>query len=276
MGENIRLTIGEFSRFCQVTVKTLRHYERMKLLVPHEVDEWTGYRYYIVSQMQQLNAILRLKEMGFSLEDVRDLFDEGTHQPSMLPIYSFNVEYEKEYKAEDIDIEYCEQVEEMMPNTELITFKRLPAIPKAVCMKCYGPYRFYQHFAEILRYIDENGYRVSGLYRTQYVEGLYCAACRKYRNDKCPGCQNHEEWPSGWLKRCSIRKCCFGHDQHTCADCPLDVGHCLIYNSFISRVFGYLFNSDRAACIRYIRRYGEQAFADRMTLNEQMTMKRKK
>lgn len=41
MTKNIRLTIGEFSRFCQVTVKTLRHYERMKLLVPHEVDEWT-------------------------------------------------------------------------------------------------------------------------------------------------------------------------------------------------------------------------------------------
>lgn len=80
---NDRLTIGEFSRFCQVTVKTLRHYERMKLLVPSEVDEWTHYRYYNVSQLQQLNGILRLKEMGFSLEEVRELQDEGTNQPSM-------------------------------------------------------------------------------------------------------------------------------------------------------------------------------------------------
>lgn len=80
---NNRLTIGEFSRFCQVTVKTLRHYERMKLLVPSEVDEWTRYRYYNVSQLQQLNGILRLKEMGFSLEEVRELQDEGTNQPSM-------------------------------------------------------------------------------------------------------------------------------------------------------------------------------------------------
>ena len=30
----------------QVTVKTLRHYETKKLLIPDEVDEWTGYRYY--------------------------------------------------------------------------------------------------------------------------------------------------------------------------------------------------------------------------------------
>ena len=80
---NDKLTIGEFSRFCNVTVKTLRHYERMKLLVPSEVDEWTHYRYYNVSQLQQLNGILRLKEMGFSLEEVRELQDEGTNQPSM-------------------------------------------------------------------------------------------------------------------------------------------------------------------------------------------------
>lgn len=80
---NDRLTIGEFSRFCQVTVKTLRHYERMRLLVPSEVDEWTHYRYYNVSQMQQLNSILRLKEMGFSLDEVRELQDEGTQSPTV-------------------------------------------------------------------------------------------------------------------------------------------------------------------------------------------------
>ena len=80
---NDKLTIGEFSRFCNVTIKTLRHYERMKLLVPSEVDEWTHYRYYNVSQLQQLNGILRLKEMGFSLEEVRELQEEGTNEPSI-------------------------------------------------------------------------------------------------------------------------------------------------------------------------------------------------
>ena len=41
-----KLKIGEFSRLMQVTVKTLRHYETKGLLMPYEVDEWTGYRYY--------------------------------------------------------------------------------------------------------------------------------------------------------------------------------------------------------------------------------------
>ena len=42
-----RYKIGEFSRMMQVTVKTLRHYEQKGLLLPSEVDQWTGYRYYI-------------------------------------------------------------------------------------------------------------------------------------------------------------------------------------------------------------------------------------
>ena len=42
----MKLKIGEFSQMMQVTVKTLRHYEQKGLLLPDEVDEWTGYRYY--------------------------------------------------------------------------------------------------------------------------------------------------------------------------------------------------------------------------------------
>ena len=65
--ELTKLKIGEFSKMMQVTVKTLRHYEQMGLLLPAEVDEWTGYRYYTLEQMQRLNGILKLKDMGFAL-----------------------------------------------------------------------------------------------------------------------------------------------------------------------------------------------------------------
>ena len=42
MSYRTKLKIGEFSRLMQVTVKTLRHYETKELLMPDEVDEWTG------------------------------------------------------------------------------------------------------------------------------------------------------------------------------------------------------------------------------------------
>ena len=43
--------IGEFSRLCRVTVRALRHYEKIKLLVPEIIDYSTGYRYYSVMQL---------------------------------------------------------------------------------------------------------------------------------------------------------------------------------------------------------------------------------
>ena len=68
------LKIGEFSKLMQTTVKTLRLYEQRRLLLPDHIDEDSGYRYYRVSQMQRLNAIRSLKRLGFSLEEIRDLF----------------------------------------------------------------------------------------------------------------------------------------------------------------------------------------------------------
>lgn len=56
MNYNQKLKIGEFSRLMQVTVKTLRHYESKGLLMPDEVDKWTGYRYYTLGQMQRLKC----------------------------------------------------------------------------------------------------------------------------------------------------------------------------------------------------------------------------
>ncbi len=67
------LQIGEFSRICQVSVKTLHHYDKIGLLTPAEVDRFTGYRYYQPEQIDVMNYIQRLKRYGFSLEEIQDL-----------------------------------------------------------------------------------------------------------------------------------------------------------------------------------------------------------
>lgn len=77
----LRLTIGEFSKLCYVTVKTLRHYEKIGLLIPHEVDEWTHYRYYDLAQMDEMIRIKSLKALGLSLEEIRDMLEEGVCEP---------------------------------------------------------------------------------------------------------------------------------------------------------------------------------------------------
>ena len=62
--------IGEFSRIGCVTIDTLRHYDALGLLKPAKVDPFTGYRYYTARQLQSLNRIIALKEVGLSLEEI--------------------------------------------------------------------------------------------------------------------------------------------------------------------------------------------------------------
>ena len=83
MREKTKLKIGEFSQMMQVTVKTLRHYEQKGILFPCKVDEWTGYRYYSVEQMQRLNTIRQLQSLGFSLDEIKELYEGGACTPSV-------------------------------------------------------------------------------------------------------------------------------------------------------------------------------------------------
>lgn len=69
--------IGEFSQMVQVSTRMLRHYDKLGLLQPSEVDNFTGYRYYTLAQIPQLNRILALKDLGFSLSEVGELLREN-------------------------------------------------------------------------------------------------------------------------------------------------------------------------------------------------------
>jgi len=101
--------------------------------------------------------------------------------------------------------------------------------------------------------------------------GLYCGACRKFLSGKCPGCKNNEK--ASW---CKIRQCCIDKGYSNCADCEQEVRNCKIYSNFISKVFALLFNSDRPACIDYIKEHGRTAFAEEMTCRKCQTIKRSK
>lgn len=67
------LTIGQMSRVCGVSVKTLHHYDKIGLLKPQKTDEANGYRYYEDSQIGTMLLIGRLKRYGFTLTDIQRL-----------------------------------------------------------------------------------------------------------------------------------------------------------------------------------------------------------
>lgn len=69
------LSIGEFARYGQVSVRMLRHYDRIGLLAPAQVDPHCGYRHYEPAQLPRLNRLLALKDLGFTLEQIGGVLD---------------------------------------------------------------------------------------------------------------------------------------------------------------------------------------------------------
>ena len=76
--------IGEVSRYCSLPVKTLRYWADIGLLVPDEIDRFTGYRYYSASKLAECSRIIALKELGFSLDEVRAYRDGSEEELAEL------------------------------------------------------------------------------------------------------------------------------------------------------------------------------------------------
>ena len=73
--EDYLMKIGEIAAFFNVSTKAIRLYEKKGIIHPIKVDDQTGYRYYSVAQVQQLNALLELKALGFSLDEIKSVME---------------------------------------------------------------------------------------------------------------------------------------------------------------------------------------------------------
>jgi DNA-binding transcriptional MerR regulator len=69
-------SIGEFARHGRVSVRMLRHYDAIGLLRPATVDPASGYRFYQASQLAELNRLIALKDLGFTLQQVQAILAE--------------------------------------------------------------------------------------------------------------------------------------------------------------------------------------------------------
>ena len=67
-------TVAEISKLAHISVRTLHHYDAIGLLTPTKVSE-SGYRYYDDAALERLYLILLYREIGFSLEEIKDLLD---------------------------------------------------------------------------------------------------------------------------------------------------------------------------------------------------------
>ncbi|MFF2189019.1 MerR family transcriptional regulator [Streptomyces sp. NPDC058155] len=69
-------TIGDFARHGRVSARMLRHYDAIGLLRPARTDPFSGYRYYTAAQLAELNRVIALKDLGFTLQQVREILED--------------------------------------------------------------------------------------------------------------------------------------------------------------------------------------------------------
>ena len=71
------LTIGDLSKACNATVRTLRYYEELDLITP-ESRSTGGYRLYVSATIKRVNAILALQALSYSLEEISALLGKSS------------------------------------------------------------------------------------------------------------------------------------------------------------------------------------------------------
>ena len=67
------ITIKQFASLCGCSTQTLRYYDKIDLLKPVKVDQWSGYRYYTKSQVINFVKIKNLQAANFTIDEIKVL-----------------------------------------------------------------------------------------------------------------------------------------------------------------------------------------------------------
>lgn len=78
------ISITEMAKLRNISTETLRHYDRIDLLKPVHVDPDTGYRYYSITQYEKIGTIRELKNLGMSLREIKEYFDNRNVESSRI------------------------------------------------------------------------------------------------------------------------------------------------------------------------------------------------
>ncbi len=173
--------IGDFAKMARVSVKSLHHYDDIDLLKPEVVHTTNGYRYYTIDQLPRLNRILALKDLGFTLNQIRSLLNENLSLPEihgMLRLKEGELEKMiqeeqerlervkvrlKQIEREEVRHDYDILVKSIEPQTIVSVRGTIPLNN--------DPFQQCQEMAnEVYTWIQRAGGRISGHWRSIYHE----------------------------------------------------------------------------------------------------------
>jgi DNA-binding transcriptional MerR regulator len=85
---NVGMRVGELARRTGLTVRTLHHYDEIGLLAPSSRTA-SGHRLYDASDVERLQQIVSLRQLGFPLDEIRELLEQPDR--SFLPVIEMQI-----------------------------------------------------------------------------------------------------------------------------------------------------------------------------------------
>lgn len=124
------MLIGEVSKRYGITVDTLRYYEKIGLLTVKRIN---NNRFYTEENIKKLESILAMKEMMFSLEEIKRVLEIDQRIDEGLKEDSINCE-DLERLLKEIETKYC-QLEEREKKLQIVKGKLTNIIRKIESFK---------------------------------------------------------------------------------------------------------------------------------------------
>lgn len=183
------LSIGEFSKICEVSTKTLRYYEEIGLLSPVHINRETGYRYYEIGQLETMLFINRLKSYGFSLEEIReqikaeDSMEEGLYLKLQRKKEAMQKQMDsimETVRQMDSDMERMRSGSSMMSYLEEIGVQLVEApvmcllSERLMVQKEDFPKQYEVCFGKLLRKLQEEKLTVAGPFMVLFHSEEFC------------------------------------------------------------------------------------------------------
>ncbi|MET4926155.1 MerR family transcriptional regulator [Streptomyces sp. PSRA5] len=157
-------TIGDFARHGRVSARMLRHYDAIGLLRPAHTDRFSGYRYYTAAQLAQLNRVIALKDLGFTLQQVREILEDRVDSDELRGMLTLRrAELEAAMAAAAARLAQVEarlrsiESEGRMPAEDVVV-KRIPAVRVAELTAVAASYEP-QHIGPVIGPLYEELFR---------------------------------------------------------------------------------------------------------------------
>ncbi len=207
------LSISKTAKIVGMTSETLRHYDRIGLVKPSKIDEWTNYRYYSSQDIVRLSTIKALQCMGLSLEKIKEILELKDF--SKIVELLRQAENRAEEKIKELNSaktkiqrarQFYESKLEGNNNTNSIFVKELPSrvilLSKDLTETTINNlYDYHRHYYSQIKDKDKDKFSfedIAGIYETKEDSRLFAVSI-KYKDD-----ENLKVLPKG---------------KYLCADC---------------------------------------------------------